>query len=159
MRIKLQVMNESGDGFNERTIDCGDGDVGEQLISFFAQTKPAEKITPAAPPDGIKHRAPVDADGCPIHGALPPQWDSNASTWGVVQWVDLDPAHFCQWVIGARPQAGWNATAAEQFCRNTKGEGWGPPFFDAEVPPDIDWAIVAREFETCGLPTRLKNNS
>jgi len=125
MKIKLQTMNESGDGFNERMIDCGDGDIGEQLMSFLAQSKPTEKITPAAPPDGIKHRAPVDADGCPIQGALPPQWDSNASTWGV----------------------------------NTKGEGWGPPFFDAEVPPDIDWAIVAREFETCGLPTRLKNNS
>lgn len=159
MKNKLQTVNEQGDGFNERIVDCGDGAIGDQLMSFFAQSQPTTTTTPAAHPDGIKHRAPVDGEGCPIIDALPQTWDSNASTWGVVQWVDLDPAHFCQWVIGARPKAGWTATAAERFCRDTKGEGWGPPFFDAEIAPDIDWAIVAREFETCGLPTRLKNNS
>lgn len=120
---------------------------GDKIVHIPTEEEDEAIAKPAPPPDGIEHRAPVDVDGCPIIGQLPPTWDSNAETWGAVEWLDIDIV-FRHYVAMSCPEEDWDAPNAESFIRYITANHCMPPYFEGEIPDGIDWQIVAREFNT-----------
>lgn len=97
----------------------------------------------------IKFRAPLGEDGAPILDAIPQGWDSTPSTWKMIQWIDIDML-FCNYVRCSQPAGGWTAENVKAFIEHDNAAHWGPPNFQEPIPPDVDWAIIAREFNSIG---------